>query len=48
MVVIRLYAEAARRTAGFRVGYLPTEQDLGVIVEIFSGDPAVEQKPNAT
>jgi len=30
---------------GFRVAYLPTEQDLGVIVEIFSSDPAPEQKP---
>lgn len=25
---------------GIRVAYLPTEQDLGVIVEIFSRDPA--------
>lgn len=30
---------------GIRVAYLPTEQDLGVIVEIFS-DPAPEQEPN--
>ena len=29
---------------GIRVAYLPTEQDLGVIVEIFSRDPAPEQK----
>jgi hypothetical protein len=27
---------------GIRVAYLPTEQDLGVIVEIFSRDPAPE------
>jgi methylmalonyl-CoA/ethylmalonyl-CoA epimerase len=27
---------------GIRVAYLPTEQDLGVIVEIFSTDPAPE------
>ena len=33
---------------GVRVAYLPTEQDLGVIVEIFSRDPAPEQKPDAT
>jgi methylmalonyl-CoA/ethylmalonyl-CoA epimerase len=33
---------------GIRVAYLPTEQDLGVIVEIFSRDPAPEQKPDAT
>jgi methylmalonyl-CoA/ethylmalonyl-CoA epimerase len=32
---------------GFRVAYLPTEHDLGVIVEIFSDDRAVEQEPNA-
>jgi hypothetical protein len=29
---------------GFRVAYLPTEHDLGVIVEIFSDDRALEQK----
>jgi methylmalonyl-CoA/ethylmalonyl-CoA epimerase len=33
---------------GIRVAYLPTEQDLGVIVEIFSGDPAAEQTPDTT
>ena len=31
-----------------RVAYLPTEQDLGVIVEIFSRDPAPEQTPDGT
>jgi len=31
---------------GIRVAYLPTEQDLGVIVEVFSRDPAPEQKPD--
>ena len=34
--------------SGFRVAYLPTERDLGVILEIFSGPPADEQKPDAT
>ena len=33
--------------SGLRVAYLPTEHDLGVIVEIFSDDRAVEQEPNA-
>jgi Glyoxalase/Bleomycin resistance protein/Dioxygenase superfamily len=33
---------------GIRVAYLPTEQDLGVIVEIFSRDPAPEQQPHET
>ena len=33
--------------SGFRVAYLPTERDLGVILEIFS-PPAAEQKPDAT
>ena len=33
--------------SGFRVAYLPTERDLGVILEIFS-PPAAEQKPEAT
>jgi methylmalonyl-CoA/ethylmalonyl-CoA epimerase len=31
---------------GIRVAYLPTEQDLGVIIEIFSEDPAPEQEPD--
>lgn len=31
-----------------RVAYLPTEDDLGVIVEIFSLDPAPDQKPEET
>jgi hypothetical protein len=34
--------------SGIRVAYLPTEQELGVIVEIFSRDPAPEQEPDAT
>jgi Glyoxalase/Bleomycin resistance protein/Dioxygenase superfamily len=29
---------------GYRVAYLPTEHELGVIVEIFSDDRALEQK----
>jgi Glyoxalase/Bleomycin resistance protein/Dioxygenase superfamily len=33
---------------GIRVAYLPTEKDLGVIVEIFSRDPAPEQKSDET
>jgi glyoxalase/bleomycin resistance protein/dioxygenase superfamily protein len=33
--------------SGYRVAYLPTERDLGVIVEIFSDDRAPEQKPEA-
>jgi methylmalonyl-CoA/ethylmalonyl-CoA epimerase len=33
---------------GIRVAYLPTEEDLGVIVEIFSRDPAPAQEPNET
>ena len=33
--------------SGFRVAYLPTERDLGVILEIFS-PPAAKQKPDAT
>jgi methylmalonyl-CoA/ethylmalonyl-CoA epimerase len=32
---------------GFRVAYLPTEHDLGVIVEIFSDDRTEEQKADA-
>jgi methylmalonyl-CoA/ethylmalonyl-CoA epimerase len=33
---------------GIRVAYLPTEEDLGVIVEIFSRDPAPERPPDET
>jgi hypothetical protein len=33
---------------GIRVAYLPTEQSLGVIVEIFSRDPAPEQELSKT
>ena len=33
--------------SGFRVAYLPTEHDLGVIVEIFSDDRAREQIEDA-
>jgi methylmalonyl-CoA/ethylmalonyl-CoA epimerase len=33
--------------SGFRVAYLPTEHDLGVIVEIFSDDRPQEQKSDA-
>jgi methylmalonyl-CoA/ethylmalonyl-CoA epimerase len=32
---------------GFRVAYLPTEHDLGVIVEIFSDDRSPEQKTHS-
>jgi len=31
----------------YRVAYLPTEHDLGVIVEIYSQDPSPEQNPDA-
>src|SRR6266566_9713882 len=31
--------------SGIRVAYLPTERDLGMILEIFSRTPAVTQKP---
>jgi methylmalonyl-CoA/ethylmalonyl-CoA epimerase len=52
----RSLAEEARRGrepvlsgtfSGFRVAYLPTEHDLGVIVEIFSDDRAPEQRTDA-
>jgi hypothetical protein len=33
--------------SGYRVAYLPTEHDLGVIVEIFSDDRAPERNPDA-
>jgi methylmalonyl-CoA/ethylmalonyl-CoA epimerase len=34
--------------SGVKVAYLPTDRDLGVIIEVFSGTPATERKPDAT
>ncbi|MGA7557748.1 MAG: VOC family protein [Terriglobales bacterium] len=33
---------------GIKVAYLATDRDLGVILEIFSGMPSLERKPDAT
>lgn len=33
--------------SGAKVAYLPTDRDLGVIIEIFSGMPGAEQEPDA-
>jgi hypothetical protein len=33
---------------GIKVAYLSTEEDLGLIVEIFSSDPAPEQQADET
>ncbi len=33
---------------GVKVAYLGTERDLGVMLEIFSGRPNLEQKPDAS
>ena len=34
--------------SGTKLAYLPTDRDLGVIVEIFSGTPDADQAPDAT
>ena len=34
--------------SGVKLAYLPTDRDLGVIVEIFEGTPGAEQVPEAT
>ena len=34
--------------SGVKVAYLPTDRDLEVIVEIFSGTPGAEQEPDVT
>ncbi|HEU4786904.1 MAG TPA: hypothetical protein VFS57_05835, partial [Gemmatimonadaceae bacterium] len=34
--------------SGAKVAYLPTDRDLGVTIEIFSGTPVAEGKPDAT
>gem|GEM_PF-3823642 len=33
--------------SGVNIAYLPTDRDLGVILEIFSGMPGAEQEPDA-
>jgi hypothetical protein len=33
---------------GVELAYLPTDHDLGVIVEIFEGTPGAGQEPDAT
>jgi methylmalonyl-CoA/ethylmalonyl-CoA epimerase len=33
---------------GLSFAYLSTDRDLGVVTEIFSGSPGVEQEPDAT
>src|SRR5215208_5894830 len=34
--------------SGVKIAYLPTDHDLGVIIEIFEGTPGAEQEPDAT
>ncbi len=34
--------------SGIRVAFLPTDRDRGVILEVFSGMPDTQQKPDAT
>jgi methylmalonyl-CoA/ethylmalonyl-CoA epimerase len=34
--------------SGVKLAYLPTDHDLGVIIEIFEGTPGAEQEPDAT
>jgi methylmalonyl-CoA/ethylmalonyl-CoA epimerase len=34
--------------SGIDIAFLPTDRDLGVILEIFSGMPGAERKPDAT
>jgi methylmalonyl-CoA/ethylmalonyl-CoA epimerase len=34
--------------SGIDFAYLPTDRDLGVFIEIFSGMPGSEEKPDAT
>lgn len=32
---------------GTKVAYLGTERELGVVIEVFSGTPGTEKKPDA-
>ena len=34
--------------SGVKLAYLPTDHDLGAIIEIFEGTPGAEQEPDAT
>jgi hypothetical protein len=34
--------------SGIQLAYLPTERDLGVTVEIFSGMPDADQEPDTS
>lgn len=34
--------------SGIDIAYLDTQRDLGVVLEVFSGFPAADQKPDAT
>jgi methylmalonyl-CoA/ethylmalonyl-CoA epimerase len=34
--------------SGVKLAYLPTDHDLGAIIEIFEGSPGAEQEPAAT
>ena len=34
--------------SGVKLAYLPSDHDLGVIIEIFEGTPGAEQEPDAT
>jgi hypothetical protein len=50
-LVTGLFVIVHHMTAEIATGvtaYLPTDRDLGVIIEIFSGTPGVEQEPDAT
>jgi hypothetical protein len=38
---------SAASSAASNVAYLATERDLGVIIEIFSGTPGADLKPDA-
>jgi len=33
--------------SGIKIAYLATDRDLGVLIEVFSGTPGTEQKPDA-
>ena len=37
-----------RQFSGVKIAYLPTDRDLGVIIEIFPARPARDQEPDAT
>lgn len=47
-LAVTMVGQVSGTFSGAKVAYLPTDRDLGVTIEIFSGTPVAEGKPDAT